>query len=205
MKNGRSFILFFLLQFCTVYSQSQKDRFVLGFACGTGEELENNDYTYTNSFYKIHLAFVVGKTKHVGFEAVLQPEINLGTHQLLNKYFVKPDEPNYEELREKYTKLKDVNSYILNIGIIVRTPLSEGVSVYALGSIGPMLTDTETERLSDGFAFSDVIAIGISLKVSRKMFFDLRPSLRHVSNAGFQGSNAGFNTVNIEFQISIGL
>ncbi|UOK43110.1 MULTISPECIES: acyloxyacyl hydrolase [Flavobacterium] len=202
MKNSRFFILVFLLHFCAVYSQLQKDRFVFGFACGTGEELKNKDYTYTNSFYKIHLGYVVGKIKHVSFEAVLQPEINFGTHQLLNKYFVKPDEPDYEALRGKYTKLKDVNSYILNIGVIVRAPVCEGVSVYALGSIGPMITDTETEHLSDGFAFSDVIALGVSLKMTNKIYFDLRPSLRHISNAGFQGINSGINTMNMEFQVS---
>ena len=65
-----------------------------------------------------------------------------------------------------------------------------------------MITDTETERLSKGFAFSDVIALGFSLKVD-KVIFDIRPSLRHVSNAGLQSSNAGFNTKNIEFGLSL--
>ena len=67
-----------------------------------------------------------------------------------------------------------------------------------------MITDTETERLSKGFAFSDVLALGFSLKVD-KVIFDVRPSLRHVSNAQLQSSNAGFNTSNIEFGISFSL
>lgn len=95
-------ILIFLLHFCTFYSQSQKDRFVFGFAYGTGEELENKDYTYTNSFYKIHFGYEIGKTGHVHFETVFQPEINFGKHQLLNKYFGNPGEPGNEALREKY-------------------------------------------------------------------------------------------------------
>jgi len=195
------FILVFVLHLCVVYCQQQKQRFVLGFAYGMGNELKNKDYTYTNRFYKIHLGYTFKTAKHFSYELVVQPEINFGTHQLLNEYFVQPDEPDYEALREEYTKLKDVRDYILNLGIIVRAPVSKGVSIYVLGSIGPMITDTETERLSKGFAFSDVIALGVSLKID-KVYFDFRPSLRHVSNAGFQGSNAGFNTKNIEFQVS---
>jgi hypothetical protein len=67
-----------------------------------------------------------------------------------------------------------------------------------------MITDTETERMSQGFAFSDVIALGLSVKADRFQF-DIRPSFRHVSNAGFNDKNAGYNTKNIELCISYGL
>ncbi|WP_051385057.1 hypothetical protein [Flavobacterium enshiense] len=65
MRNACFFTLVFLLHYCAVYGQLKKDRFVFGFAYGTGEELKNNDYTYTNSFYKFH----------VGFEAILLKEV----------------------------------------------------------------------------------------------------------------------------------
>ncbi|ESU30062.1 hypothetical protein FLJC2902T_05550 [Flavobacterium limnosediminis JC2902] len=204
MNTKRLFISVLLFHFFVAYSQQEKKPFVLGFAYGMGEELNSKDYYYTNSFYKIHLGYTFKTGKHFSYEVVVQPEVNFGTHQLLNKYFVQPDEPDYEALREEYTQLKDVNDYILNIGIIVRTPISKEFSVYVLGSIGPMITDTQTERLSEGFAFSDVIALGLSLKIST-VYFDVRPSLRHVSNGGFQGSNSGYNTKNIEFQFSFAL
>jgi hypothetical protein len=73
-----------------------------------------------------------------------------------------------------------------------------------LGSVGPLITDTETERLSKGFAFSDVLAVGLSTKIGT-VTFDIRPSLRHVSNAGLNESNAGYNTKNIEFGVSFPL
>ena len=72
-------------------------------------------------------------------------------------YFVAHDEPDYLAKREKFTKLKDVKKYVLNIGFLVRKPVFESPSIYVLGSIGPMITDTETERLSKGFAFADVL------------------------------------------------
>ncbi|WP_415793652.1 acyloxyacyl hydrolase [Flavobacterium saliperosum] len=174
----------------------------MGIAYGVGNELKNKNYTYTNSFYKIHLGYVFKTATHFRYEMVVQPEVNFGKHQLLNRYFVQPHEPDYEALRERFTKRKTVQDYILNIGIVVRTPIAKSFDIYLLGSIGPMITDTETERLSKGFAFSDVIALGISLKAAT-LTFDFRPSLRHVSNAGFQGSNAGFNTMNVEFQMTV--
>jgi hypothetical protein len=67
-----------------------------------------------------------------------------------------------------------------------------------------MFIDTETERLSKGFAFSDVLALGVTFKID-KIVLDIRPSLRHISNAGLQGSNAGFNTSNVEFGVSFPL
>jgi len=64
-----------------------------------------------------------------------------------------------------------------------------------------VVTDTETERISQGFAFADVLAIGFSARLNQFQF-DIRPSIRHVSNAGLNSQNAGYNTRNIEFGIS---
>ncbi len=123
---------------------------------------------------------------------------------MLNFYFVKPEEPNFQELRDRYTQLKDIREYILHVGFLVRKPLSKQFSIYMVGSVGPMITDTQTERLSKGFAFSDVFGLGISYKI-KGVTLDFRPNLRHNSNAGIQNSNAGFNTLNYEFGVVLGL
>ena len=98
-------------------------------------------------------------------------------------------------------QLKDVHEYVLNIGFLFRKSIGKRCSLYILGSIGPMITDTETERMSNGFAFADVVAVGFSIKI-KSLQFDLRPSVRHVSNAGLGSENAGYNTKNIELGIS---
>ena len=185
-------------------AQDEKSKFAIGFNYGFGSEFNNNNYTFTNHFYKVQLYYKLKETKHFQYEILVQPEVNFGTHQLLNFYFVKPDTPDFEQKREEYTKLKDIHEYVLNIGFLVRKPISKTFSVYALGSIGPMITDTETERMSDGFAFADVLALGFSARL-QKLKFDLRPSIRHVSNAGLGAENAGYNTKNIEFGISYSL
>ncbi len=198
------FSLILIFSFCTFYAQDQKPEMALGFDYGFGSEIKNTDYTYTNHYYKIQFYYTIKETKNFKFEIVLQPELNFATHQLLNFYFVTPDEPNYLQKRETFTKLTNIKEYVLGVGFIVRKPISKMLSVYMIISSGPMITNSETERLSKGFAFSDVLSLGISLKMD-KVTFDVRPNLRHISNAGIQKSNAGFNTKNIEFGFSFPL
>ena len=202
MNKIKCIALIFIFSITTFYGQNTKGETSIGFHYGFGNEIKNKNYSYSNSYYKIQLGYVLKETKNFKYEIVVQPEINFATHQLLNLYFVTPEEPDYIEKREKFTKLKNIREYALGIGLCVRKPVSKIASIYLLASIGPMITDTETERLSKGFAFSDVLALGFSLKVD-KVIFDVRPSLRHVSNAQLQSSNAGFNTKNIEFGMSL--
>jgi len=200
-------LLFVILFLCVVFyafAQDKKGKIEIGLNYGFGSEFSNSNYTFTNNFYKAQLYYRIKETKHFQYEILIQPEINFATHQLLNFYFVKPETPDYIEKREEYTKLKDIDEYVLNFGFLVRKPISKIFSIYALASIGPMITDTETERMSDGFAFADVLAFGISAKVDQ-FRFDIRPSIRHVSNAGLNSENAGYNTKNIEIGISYGL
>ncbi|TCN57459.1 hypothetical protein D0809_12835 [Flavobacterium circumlabens] len=196
--------LVFILCLFRMHGQEGKSNFSVGFNYGFGSEFNNRNYTFTNHFYKAQLYYRLKETSNFQYEILVQPEINFGTHQLLNFYFVKPEEPDYIEKRAKYVQLKDVHEYVLNIGFLIRKPISERFSFYVLASVGPMITDTETERMSEGFAFADVLAIGFSAKVQRFQF-DIRPCVRHVSNAGLGSSNAGYNTKNIEFGISYSL
>ncbi len=198
------FFILLLLSWNSFYPQKVKPEWKLGFNYGIGHEIKNSDYTFTNQYYKVQLYYLIKRSKHFEFELLLQPELNFATHQLLNFYFVTPDEPNYEAKRAEFTKLKNIRDCVLGIGFLIRKPLSKCFSIYALGSVGPLITDTQTERLSKGFAFSDVVSLGLSLKTN-PITFDIRPSIRHTSNLGFQSSNAGFNTYNIEFGFSFPL
>lgn len=187
-----------------VHSQYKKHPMDLGLHYGFGSEISNTDYTFTNLYFKPQLYWQISDNGRLKYQLLLQPEINFAGHRLLNKYFVTPDEPDYEHKRELYTRNMDIRQYVLNIGVVIRKPISEMFSVYLLGSVGPMISSAETERLSKGFAFSDVFAIGFTIKAS-KMSFDIRPNFRHISNAGLKQSNAGFNTLNIEFGFSVPL
>lgn len=184
-----------------IKGQQKSDNFRLGLNYGFGSEFNNRNYTFTNMFFKAQFYYQIKKSRNFKYEILVQPEINFGRHQLLNLYFVKSETPNFEQKRVDYMKLKNVREYVLNIGFIVRKPFAKFYSGYLLGSVGPLITDTETERMSKGFAFADVIALG-STADCNQFRFDVRPSIRHVSNAGLGSSNAGYNTKNIEFGIS---
>lgn len=192
--------LLFFIGYSIVYCQVNDSRYAIGLGFGLGNEIKNTDYTYTNHYVKGQFYYSLKQTNDFEFQIVLEPEINFATHQLLNLYFITPDEPDFEEKRTKFTKLKNIRELVLHCGLLIRKPLSEKLSVYVLGSVGPVFTDTETERLSKGFAFSDVIGLGISYKI-KKLILDFRPNFRHNSNAGLQNSNAGFNTLNYDFGI----
>ena len=201
MSRKLPFIVLLLYAVFCASAQGKKDRVTIGFNYGFGNEFKNRNYTFTNHFYKPQLYYQIKETKHFRYEILIQPEINFATHELINFYFVKPETPDYISKREEYTKLKDIHEYVLNLGFLVRKPIGKTFSIYVLGSIGPMITDTETERMSDGFAFADVVAFGVSAKVNQ-FRFDIRSSVRHVSNAGLNSENAGYNTKNVELGIS---
>lgn len=191
------FLVFLALSFTPLFCQNSNHKKTIGFYHGFGNEIKNRNYSYSNNYYKIQLGYALKETQNFKYELVLQPELNFATHQLLNLYFVTPEESNYLEKREKYTKLKSINEYALGVGLCIRKPWSKSISTYFLASIGPMIIDADTERLSKGFAFSDVLAIGFSYQVN-KVSVDIKPSIRHVSNAGLGKTNSGYNTSNIE-------
>ena len=190
-----------VLIFNALCGQVNKHHLSVGFYSGFGNEFKNRDYTFTNHYYKVQLNYLIKETKAFKYELVIQPELNLAKHQLINPYFITPADPDYIEKRERFSKVNNINQYILNFGLVLRKPISKSLSLFVLGSIGPMISDKETERLSKGFAISNVLAIGVSCKLKR-IEFDIRPNIRHVSNAGLSSPNIGFNTKNIEFGVS---
>jgi hypothetical protein len=200
IRKLRFFIIALFVAF-QLQAQEKNSNYRIGLSYGFGSEFNNTDYTFENHFYKAQLYYKIKESRNFQYEVLVQPEINSGKHQLLNYYFVKPEKPDFEQKRIEYMKMKEVMEYVLNIGFVVRKPIGKMCSIYILGSVGPLITDTETERMSKGFAFADVLALGFTVDYNQ-LQFDIRPSLRHVSNAGLGSSNAGYNTKNIEFGIS---
>lgn len=196
-----------LLALCPLLSLAQETppgKWSAGLAYGYGEEFKNRDYSYANHYLQAQLYYSFNPGKKWEFQVAVQPEVNFAKHQLLNLYFVTPDVPDYEEKRAEYTKLKDIREYVLNVAGFVRRNVTEDFSLYFMANVGPMVTDTETERLSKGFAFCDVFALGATYQVGDVML-DLRPNWRHTSNAGLKDSNAGFNTFNVSLGLRMAL
>lgn len=200
-------ILFTVLFFCVgVHAQQSNhpSRFTVGLAYGFGGEFNNRDYTYTNNYIQGQFYYSFNPGRKWKYQFALQPEINFGRHRLKNYYFIKPGDANFEARRDAYIKLKDIREYILGVSFFVRHNFTDSFSLYAMGNVGPMITDTDTERLTKGFAFCDVFAIGASYDFGG-VAIDVRPNVRHVSNAGLNDSNSGFNTKNIAFGVTFPL
>lgn len=191
---------------CTVgmsKAQIKKDAIKLGFAYGVGSQnkfpFNLEDYTHTVDFYKILINYSLKQKGRWSFELQIEPGINIAEHQLLNKWYVRESEwDNYLELRDLFTQKRTITEYVLNLGFLVRYTIYKDLSAYAIGSVGPMISDKPTERLAKGYAFSDVFGLGLSYSIN-KVQFNIRGSVRHTSNLKFKKPNSGHNTTNIEF------
>ncbi|TBN03013.1 hypothetical protein EYD45_10695 [Hyunsoonleella flava] len=203
--------MFLVLFICSniVSSQTEQDRTKLGFSFGKGFHnkfpFNSEDYSHEVEFYKVIFNYRFKESKNWAFEFVAEPSYNRVEHQLLNKWFIQPsDGQNYLELREIFTKKRMFNEYVLNLGLIARYKLFRKLSVYAVGSVGPMVADKGTERLASGFAFSDVFGLGLSYD-SGKVRLCFRYSVRHTSNLEMKQPNNGHNTTNAECSVLFNL
>ncbi len=206
MKYNCEWVLFAIL-FFTYGANAQNDlqnynKTRLGFNYGFGSQesfpFNSKDYSYDIRFYKIQINYKLKESKKWSYEVNIEPSYYLAEHQLLNKYYVKPEDgDDYLEKREEFTQKKNINEYVLNIGFIARYKINKNFSTYAIVSVGPMYSDTDTERMNAGFAFSDIFGLGVSYKVNR-FYLDFRYSIRHVSNLNISLPNNGYNSSNIE-------
>lgn len=181
----------------------------LGFNYGFGTQqsfpFNSIDYTYDLQFYKFQINYKLKEKRKWKIELNIEPGIYIAEHQLLNENFVQPSfGDDYLDQRLIFSEKKQINEYVINFGILFRHTIFKQLSTYVLGSIGPMISDTDTERLGKGLAFSDIFALGVSYKV-KFIYLDVRFSIRHVSNANLKFPNCGHNSTNIEFGLSFQL
>ncbi len=172
---------------------------VYGFSSQNTYISQDSDYKYESQIFKISNHFNLSKKERHSWEILVEPSYYRSKHESFNywhAFFTKNQ--SGAELRDEYMPLKNMNEYALNLGIIYRYNLNSNWSVYAMGNVGPMYMDTDTERMKKGFAFSDIFGLGSNYKVG-KLSFDVKTMIRHVSNANFQYPNFGYNAVGFEF------
>jgi len=200
-------LIFIILTTSLSYAQPESKAIRLGIDYGIGKQqifpYNSRDYKYDVRGYTVLLNWPFKKTRVFSFELQLNPGIYFAKHRLLEALFMQPaDGPDYLEKRERFMKEKTITEYVLNAGFLIRYNLKESLSFYILTGTGPMFSDTETERLARGFAFSDIAAIGCAYKTG-KIMFEIRSGIRHVSNLDLKWPNSGHNSSNIDFGVSI--
>ena len=196
------FNLFFSVYVC---SQDNATRFQwlrsginFGYASQNTFLKQDSDYTYESKSVKFTNHFNFSRKRKHSWEILVEPSYYRSKHQMLNYWFISHTVENGDELRAKFMRMKTINEYVLNLGVVYRRYLTSNSSVLVTLNTGPMYIDTETERLKKGFAFSDILSFGYNYR-AKKISFEAKCVVRHVSNANLQMPNFGLNAAGFEF------
>lgn len=82
----------------------------------------------------------------------------------------------------------------IGIGIKYMYSLTEKVSFYILGSVGPHYVSVITTEQANGFIFSDVVGGGVYIHLGGKSALIMGYRFRHISNANLTKPNGGIDT-----------
>ena len=202
-------IVFFFtsLTFCQSKKKSQLKPYKIGvlYNYATNENFLNNDpdYNYSTNTYKAQVYYKLNKWKTLEFELIIQPQIQLLKHQLLNKWFITPDQDNVEEKIAEFTKPKNMQLYGIEFGFSAKKRILQNLFFLGTISLGLNYINTRTERLAKGFTFIENFSIGFSYKYTNKSFIYIGSNLfGHVSNLNFQKPNDGYNIMGLEIGYS---
>lgn len=205
-------IIFFFIFFFSliVYSQKEKKGIFnvkkIGFLYnyGTNENFvfDDPDYTYTTNTYKLQGFYNLGNWKKINFELIVQPQIQSINHQLLNKWFVTPDQENVQEKINEFTLPKTLHIYGLEFGFASKIKVFHKLDFLGTISLGFSYIDTRTERLAKGFTFIENFSVGFSYNIIKNYYLYIGSNFGHVSNLNFQLPNDGYNILGLELGVS---
>jgi hypothetical protein len=176
----------------------------IGVASGFGTVVPFGNSTYRNTVVGFKLLFnrPLGSAGRLGYELQLEPSFYAAQHRLLDpSYYSALGNPNYQAQRLQFTNGETTREYALNVGLVGRYRATDALSFFVLASTGPEYTDTGTERLAKGLAFSNIAAVGAGYRFGT-VLLEVRVGLRHVSNAHTKYPNGGNNNATIDFAVS---
>jgi hypothetical protein len=162
-----------------------------GFALGYGTQgagpVANRNYLHQTALYKLLANRPLAASRAFSLELQLEPFLGVSHHRLRNPYFV-----DAGATRARFTKGETYPELGVDVGLVGRWAVTSRLSLFALAGVGPMYGDAATERLARGFAFSDVVSVGVGYRWNG-VLLEVRPGFRHVSNAYLQLPNSGHN------------
>jgi len=166
-------------------------KYKIEFATGVGFQYNsshsialNTDYYYQVKFYQLQYSIAISRKKTFGIELLAQPQYNTTKY----KMYPHDDTKNYLTGYE----------YGLNIGLLFRKNVANDLlSFYMLISTGPHYASGTPHRQANGFLFSNNLSAGIDLRLYKSLYLDIRPGIRHISNAKLRVPNAGLNDITV--------
>ncbi|MHB0755435.1 acyloxyacyl hydrolase [Polaribacter sp. M15] len=204
----KQFILvLFLLSSFLAFNQNKKDSqltpfkigFLYNFATNENFLNDDSDYDYTTNTFKLQAFYKLTKWKGLNIELMVQPQVQFLKHQLLNRWYVTPDQDNFQDKIDEFTKSKKMNLYGVDFGFAFKKQLVKKLDIQGTISLGLNYIDTRTERLAKGFTFNENFSLGFSYQILSKSYLYLGSNLfGHVSNLDFKQPNDGYNILGFE-------
>lgn len=180
-KSTKSF--FTVTKYGIQFSQGNENNFLF----------DDADYFYRTNTVKGQLYFPITDFKTIEISLVVQPQLQFVKHQLYNEQFVRPEEDNYIEKRQRFTQLKNLSITAIEFTLEAKRQLFRNFSIFLQAGLGFSYIDTETERLAKGFTFIENGALGFDLQLNKKVYIQFFGGVGHVSNFNFQQPNSGYN------------
>ena len=163
---------------------------------------DDKDFSYSTNTYKLQAFYDLGTWKSLKFELILQPQMQILEHQLLNKQFVLPTEENYQEKRTEFTNPKTMHLYAFELGFVIKKKILNKLDYLMKMGLGLATINTRTERLAKGFTFIENASLGLSYNLVETTFLFIGSNIGHVSNLDTQKPNNGYSFVGFEVGIS---
>lgn len=167
----------------SIYAQKIDHKLLIGFGYSEGTSLKPifnwDSYDYHFSSFRLQINYTFHQSRKFDYELCIEPSYYRTTFSELN-------DPKYP-----FT-YNDINEFALNIGFISNWRMGDMINIYGLLSSGPEYLDIDTTRQKGGFAMSNILALGFRLNLNR-IALDFRSGIRHVSNAGINKPNLGYN------------
>ncbi|MFT5762529.1 MAG: hypothetical protein ACI8WA_001659 [Polaribacter sp.] len=213
MKQKLFIFLIFVCLIATSYGQKSTKSFFsiakYGIQLSQGNEnnflFDDTDYFYRTNTVKGQLYFPITKLKTIKISLIVQPQIQFVKHQLYNEQFVRPEEANYLEKRQRFTQLKNLSISSVEFTLEAKQQLFRNLSIFLQAGLGFSYIDIETERLAKGFTFIENGNLGLDLQLNQKISIQFFGGVGHVSNFNFQMPNSGYNIFSTGFGIQFSI
>tara|TARA_R110000787_G_scaffold19396_6_gene58267 strand:+ start:1673 stop:2353 length:681 start_codon:yes stop_codon:yes gene_type:complete len=198
-------LVLFLFVFTFTYGQREKDSIrklkKIGILYNSAKQNNalffDKDYNYKTDVIKVQFFYNLKDWEQWDFNLILQPQVQIANHQLLNLFFVGPEEDNYQELRDKFTQKKTISLYAFELGFQLRRKIFKNISFEVTLGLGASYIDVETERLAQGFTFIENFSLGLAYSFNKSELY-IGSNLGHVSNFNIQLPNSGYNILGFE-------
>lgn len=201
----RIFTLLFLCSSWFVMSQEEstssrklkKIGFLYNNARNQNFLFNDKDYDYQTHVFKAQLFYSLIEWEKWDFNLIVQPQVQVAQHQLLNLFFIQPEDGNIEELRERFTQERTLSLVAFELGFQFRREVFDELFFEANFGLGAGYIDQDTERLAQGFTFIENISLGFAYQLKSSEVY-IGGQIGHVSNFDIQLPNSGYDILGFE-------